>query len=137
MILCKSDDSWFLSTGVNKVEGICWLRCSRQMWHYGSFKPLPPAGDVVYGSVAIEKVKFFPVLKYRHAIVYPEFFRLESRHPILQCRLMGFDAYTAGYSNDQQIADGWVGVGSGDGATKWLHVDEIEKTEGPPPAGVF
>jgi len=93
---------------------------------------------VYYGSTDdIENVVFFPEIRYQNAKVYPEYWPTDSSEPLLRCRLMGWDARSAGYSNEQQEADGWKGVGSGDGATKWIHVDDLEKIEGPPPEGPF
>jgi len=85
----------------------------------------------------LEGIKFYPELKYRGIRVYPEYWRLDSAEPVLVCRMMGWDAQAAGFTQEQQIEDGWKGVGSGNGATKFLHVDKLEKIEGPPPEGGF
>jgi len=137
VILCNVGGKWFLSTGINRLEKVCWVRCSPQMPHFDGFQPLPPAGAVLYGNVPLQSVTFFPEMQFRGAKVNPEFWKSDSAEPILQCRLMGWDAHSAGYSHDEQVLDGWERVGSGDGAIKWVHVDELEKLEGPPPEGPF
>ena len=86
---------------------------------------------------SIVGVTFYLGIAYKNAKLYPERWTTESKEPLLRCRLMGWDAQSVGYSHEQQIADGWKGVGSGDGATKWIHVDDLEKIEGPPPEGPF
>jgi len=82
-------------------------------------------------------ITFYPELRYKGAKVYPEAWVQGTTEPILRCRLMGWDAQSVGYTMEQRRADGWKYADPRDGGTRHLHVDELEKIEGPPPEGVF
>ncbi|HNO79875.1 MAG TPA: hypothetical protein PKN33_17645 [Phycisphaerae bacterium] len=144
MILCKFNGSWFLSTGINWKKNKCWLRCGAMMPHPETFKPLPPIGAVLSGSVeGIEGVTFYPVLNYQNYEVWPQFWHRESAEPLLHCHI---DANTLsiGTTNSTEFrqrvqelqALSWK-YELREGCEKYVHVDELRKIEGPPPEGTF
>lgn len=150
MILANWQNRWFLASRANAGSDSCALVASdledlSRIGFKSEQRSFGRPGNSNFSEwriwhcwrESVNGIVFFPELRFRQAKVYPEYWSFDSSEAVLQCRLMGWDAYSAAYSNEQQIADGWIGVGSGDGATKWIHVDELEKIEGPPPEGPF
>lgn len=137
MILCRWDDEWHLASRANPQTGGCSLAFR--------LKGGAPPGFELYRYKTFwhryfptfDGLAFYPITRFRNAPVFLHWWSWEVPEPLIHCRLMGWDAHSAGYTDKQQIADGWVGAGSGDGATKWIHVDDLEKIEGPPPDGAF
>ena len=151
MILCQWHGDWFLSTGINWGRRRCWLRCGAKMPHNETFQPLPPVGMQLYGFADNpDSVIFYPELYYRGCRIWPQWWDSERQDPILRCialpsNLEDLDSdylreitrrINARYAGDVLIADGWEQIGRGE-YVKFLHVDEIEKVEGPPPEGPF
>lgn len=153
MILCQYNDKWFLSTGINQEKGICWLRCGPKMPHDETFQPLPPAGmgGVLYGYTDHpEEVIFYPEIYYAGMKVWPQAWDWERSEPILRCLAMpnsledlDSDYFRkiakeigATYPSEILRADGWEQIGRGE-YIKYIHVDDLEKIEGPPPEGPF
>lgn len=134
--LGKRQEEWFLGHANQYIQGVN-LSCPVPPRNGASLFRKSAHGMYFANFRDPSDIMFFLDIRFRNAKVHLEYWKADTFEPVFQCRLMGFDAYAAGYSNDEQIADGWVGVGSGEGATKWLHVDELEKIEGPPPEGAF
>ena len=141
MILCNWHDDWFLSTGIRKDGQVCWLRCSPRMPHPRDFKPLPPVGAVVYGNTnELDAITFFPNVRYRGHRVDLWNFDPEREEPLLKCHI---DPSELGGKGGMDVVrrlieelkrDGWL-WDMREGGTKYVHVDELEKIEGPPPKG--
>lgn len=152
MILCRYRGDWYLSTGISRERGLCTLRCSPAMPHPRDFKPLPPVGAVLYGSVPdVEEITFFPEIRRLGYPLQPVAWHTESEEPMLKCYLSNpvvgkqikeFDdlAKRAREYDERIVAlkvDGWHWPDPREGCEKYLHVDELEKVEGPPPDGPF
>ena len=75
---------------------------------------------------------FFPTIRYRGALVYPKKWNPDSAEPLLSVVMMPWDLREAGLSIDELVADGWQ-YDQRDGGEKYVHVDELEKIDGPPP----
>jgi len=151
MILCQWDGNWFLSTGINREKGICWLRCGAKMPHNETFQPLPPVGAQLYGHTDNpEDVVVYPEIYYRGCRVWPQAWFTESAEPILKCHATpdNFDdldseyfreiarRINAQFPSEVMMADGWYQIERGV-FEKLIHVDNLEKIEGPPPEGPF
>ena len=145
MMLCCRDRCWFLSTGINLEKGQCWLRCGPNMPHPVSFQPLPPAGALVYGSVPFdESIRFFPELRFQGIRVTPTGWHPKSEEPLVRCEI-GAGGLGGGRGIDpheyQRIVDELVNLGwewdYREGGQGYVHVDDLEKIEGPPPEGAF
>lgn len=119
------------------------------MPHSAHFHPLPPAGAVVYGEVPLDSdTVFYPELRFKGLPVTPLWWRPDSEEPILRVHTMPEHKYfvlspyysgpkATGEENWQRLHDdGWEPAGKGEWE-RWAHVDELEKTEGPPPEGQF
>jgi len=106
------------------------------MPHPPTFEPLPPAGAVYYGSVPLnDKIVFFPTLQYESATVYPQWWHPESEEPILFCHMMQWE--DCALSTEELRKEGWQIDDPREPARGYVHVDELEKIEGPPPEGPF
>jgi hypothetical protein len=90
-------------------------------------------------------IRFFPEIRYRGCKVYPVWWHRESSEPLLAVHLPPRDLDFSNFFvrppklDDLQRAmeaDGWQGDGR-EGWHKYVHVDELEKIEGPPPEGPF
>ncbi len=92
-----------------------------------------------------DELRLFPEIRYRGCKVYPEWWDRESSDPLLAVHLPPSDLDFSKFFvrpptlDDLQRAmeaDGWQGDGR-EGWHKYVHVDELEKIEGPPPEGPF
>lgn len=134
--LAKRHDEWFLGHANEYISGV--NLASPRIPRSESSRYRKSTHGVYFANFRDHDViTFYTEIRYKGAKVYPEQLEYRPKKLLVLCRLMGWDAYSAGYSNEQLAADGWVGVGSGDGATRWILVDELEKIEGPPPEGPF
>ncbi len=145
MILCRDDAFWYCSTGVSRDKDQCGVRCGSQMAQPDGLLPLPPAGAQRYGLRPFRGIRFFPEIRYRGCKVYPEWWHRESSEPLLAVLLLPSDLELSkffvrppafGDLQRAMEADGWHGDGR-EGWHKYVHVDELEKIEGPPPEGPF
>ena len=88
-----------------------------------------------------KEILFYPTLRWNGFLVTPMYWHKESSDPLLLCRM---ETHNFGVTNDKDYmkaverlrADGW-GVDIMEGAFKYIHVDELEKIEGPAPEGAF
>jgi hypothetical protein len=90
-------------------------------------------------------IVFFPEIRYRGCKVYPWGWQETAHEPMLQIFSDDIDASKYFKANPQVntsdlrralIADGWD-WDAREGGLKYVHVDELEKIEGPPPEGPF
>jgi hypothetical protein len=98
----------------------------------------------------LEDIALYPVIRYRGCRVWPEVWHPDAVEPLVRCRLETHDLNPAsefGRHTGSGIlpydefaarvtADGWQ-WDMREGGTKYIHVDDLEKIEGPPPAGPF
>ena len=145
VILCREGDYWYYSTGVSREKNQCGVRCGPNMLNPGGLLPLPPVGALLYGLRPFDRMIFFPEIRYRGSKVYPWGWHPTAREPILKIFADDIDAskYFIGNplvnTSDLRralIADGWD-WDAREGGFKYVHVDELEKIEGPPPEGPF
>lgn len=145
MILACWNYDWYLAEGAPGVKG-CGLRLRKAA--------IPPAGFDLYryGTFwhkyfpVTDEITFYPELRYRGCKVTPESWHLESVEPIVKCLLMPEDLDTEAMLGIKDLAAwarpkymreaGWE-WDPRDGGTKYIHVDDLEKIEGPPPKGAF
>jgi len=123
------------------------------MPHPDGFKPLPPVGALLYGSIAdVRAIRFFPVIRCRLGyLVSPVMWHPEWEEPILKCYLDNGELtqdltchndlgkWNRIYEERKAAlrADGWHWPDPREGCEKYIHVDDLEKIEGPPPDGAF
>jgi hypothetical protein len=143
MILCRWNGDWYLSTGVNAEQRTCGLRCGKEMPHPSSFQPLPPAGAVVHGRAPVRDTKFYPELRFRQVPVKPYWWQPGTSEPVLRCHVgdwipweLAHDQAKASELIEALTRDGWLWDQRA-GGWKFIHVDDLEKIEGPPPEGPF
>lgn len=151
MILCQCHENWYLSTGINHERDVCWLRAGAKTPSPEEFKPLPPVGAVRYVPVTIDsEMIFYPEIYYRAMRVWPGSRDQYQAEPILRCLAMpgsldeldsdhfrdlarGIDARSP---SEVLMADGWARTGQAE-YVMYLHIDELDLIESPPPDGVF
>ena len=114
------------------------------------FQPVPPAGALKYGSVPLSsELIFYPELYYHGLKVWPKSWDPDSSEPVLECDAMPEDGQledqyfqevleqsSIDHGGDSLLADGWDRWDKFV-YRKFIHVDELEKIEGPPPEGPF
>ena len=145
MILCQRNDGlWFLSHRVRaELPGVA-LRVGNGMPRDPSFENIPPAHAVWSGyTEALADFVFFPTLRFDGMRVFPESWASDSAEPVLR-------VWTSQHHFERPVrttqeyharmaelrAKGWA-WDEREGGTRWVHVDELDKLEGPPPVGVF
>jgi hypothetical protein len=140
MVLCRYQGRWCLAQSSQRWPG-----------KIGLFMPVCIAVDNTfcldehnryrYRSVdSLDGITFYPQLRYRGMGVAPVGWKSHSAEPIMQCMIGIPPAWTSQQRDaamEQLKAEGWRWdyrdmVGEG-----YVHVDDLEKTEGPPPAGAF
>ncbi len=92
-----------------------------------------------------DELRLFPEIRYHGCKVYPYGWHTTAREPMLQIFADDIDASKYFKANPLAnttdlrralIADGWD-WDAREGGFKYVHVDELEKIEGPPPEGPF
>lgn len=118
------------------------------MPHPESFLPLPPAGALMYGLRPFDVMVFYPEIRYRGVRVLPYSWHPTETEPVLLVDVYPYDRdlYARYFlkppkDHDEMLRalklDGWDVYDGREGAWKYVHVDELEKIEGPPPEGAF
>jgi len=109
--------------------------CEREMFHQDPTNPR----IYVWSHAPIEGTRFFPTIRYRTMPCFVESWSRDSAEPLVLCRIMpsrlphaGNLAGQLGYTCQQLRDKGWQNEHD-EGYTKYLHVDELEKIEGPLP----
>lgn len=87
---------------------------------------------------SIADITFFPEIRYRGFRVYPQGWHYESSEPLLKCYMDHSEISAGGWDATKErmcalIEDGWQ-WDQREGGIKYVHVDDLEKIEGPPPA---
>lgn len=150
LILCRWNNNWYLSSGVNRAAGICWLRSGANMPRPSHFAAVPPVGSHFYGQVPLSSdIAFFPKIYYHGLPVTPLAWSADSSEPMLHCCAMPSQGQldspyfarvleNSGSRLDANrlVADGWLNPERGV-YEKYVHVDEIEMVEGAVPDGPF
>ncbi len=142
MILCWRHPYWFLAGFSSDPQ---WR--DRFSLRLGFFMYRDPALEwravnnylysVLDRSVAMEYT-FYPEIRYKGMRVTPVGWDPKSEEPMLRCELhdlgergrQGFE--TRRRAVEELRADGWR-FDDREGGWKFVHVDELEKVEGPPP----
>jgi len=88
-----------------------------------------------------DDVLFYPLLRYQGCQVRPVSWHPESEEPLLRCaidtnEICGLEQQEYMKRVEQLRALGWH-WDYREGGTKYCHVDELEKIEGPLPVGAF
>jgi len=96
----------------------------------------------------LREFTFYPEVYYKGLPITPLWWKPDSEGPVLLAHMMPEHRYfvkspyykgpdaTAEENFNALLEDGWEPAGIGEW-TRWLHVDELEKIEGPPPEGAF
>jgi hypothetical protein len=151
MLLCKKDGLWYLAVRARAENRGCALRVGPKMPNEGGFEPVPPIGALLAKQVdAVSGITFYPDIRVHGLRVFPQAWHRDSSEPQLRCALYTneissritefkdlakrqriYDAHVQALQRD-----GWS-WDAREGGEKYVHVDELEKLEGPPPEGVF
>ena len=133
--LCRHSGFWYIAEALGPTR--CALRCGANMPGEPEFVL---AHTSTYRSRAVEiddSYTFYPHLRYMGAPVYPWAWHKTSVEPILRVRMEALRAFP-GESDEavkrrirQVVLKGWEE--DRDAATGYVHVDELEKVEGPMP----
>lgn len=111
------------------------------MPHPDSFNELPPIGAVLYGAVSADEVRFFPKLRWKGFRVTPVYWYRDSSEPLLHCRMETHELGAKSEREHERLVEdirtqGWH-WDLREGGHKYIHVDDLEKIEGPAPDGPF
>lgn len=150
MILCQYRSLWYVSTGINRDLGKASILRGPKMPHNGDLVRWEWHGQSLSMGVAVgPDLRFFPTIKLRGVEVEPWFpaWHTTSSEPLLNVMnpwntgehsLMYFGRHLENKElRDALRADGWEGSVYDGAFSKYVHVDELEKIEGPVPDGPF
>lgn len=155
MILVFWNDRWFLATKARPDKQACSLTA-------GNWQELKPLGFIerqgstgkptdsnyqerIYWTKFVPDMAtliFYPSLFFRDYQVIPwNGWHPTSEEPLLQCfidlgEIHRGEPGEGEHRIQELIDDGWQ-YNAREGALKYVHVDELEKAEGPPPEGAF
>jgi len=112
-------------------------------------KAMPRVGDYVsadnyHDGIAIDScqdITFFPEVYYRGVQVFPQHWHPESSEPLVACHMPlnvrpGETAEQSRARRQTLLDEGWT-YSAWEGLARYVHVDELQKIEGPPPEGAF
>jgi len=139
MVLAQRKGQWMLAAFAPHLNG-CNLSTNARPWHDADRFHLWQGKTYVWSNAPIAGVTFYPEIRYKGMRVYPMCWKRDTEEPILQ--LMGSSGgpgypANAGPGFDEMLkAEGWQPQ-AGDPMLGFVHVDDLEKTEGPPPKGTF
>jgi|WetSurMetagenome_2_1015567.scaffolds.fasta_scaffold858665_1 hypothetical protein len=137
LVLAQLENEWFLAAFAPHLRG-CNLSAPRQPRHNGERFQLTARGNYLWSEAPLDAVTFYPQLRYKGCGAAPVMWRQDSAEPVLYCEIGTPPAWPP-QERDAKIAElegeGWKWdrrdmIGRG-----YVHVDDLEKTEGPPPAG--
>ncbi|MCC6677887.1 MAG: hypothetical protein IT436_12140 [Phycisphaerales bacterium] len=135
MILCRYQGYWFLTPGVSRDRGTCGLQASARMPYPKHFES--PCGSMVSGAVPPDEVTFYPEARWRGHRVWPLDWDWRSSEPRLRCQLDETQLFPGGEGTYADVVEelrraGWS-WDHREGGYRYLHPDDLELVEGPPP----
>jgi len=104
------------------------------------FEPIPGVIGLHGNTTEISNITFYPEIRYKGLRVYPMWWKRDAEEPIL--RVMAGSSggdYPPGDTAafvEMLKAEGWQPQAR-DPMEGYVHVDDLEKIEGPPPDGAF
>lgn len=141
-VLAIRKGEWLLAAFAPNLRG-CNLSTVRPPLHDRERYHIWNKSVYVWSHAPLDGITFFPELKYQGCKVYPwHGWRHDSAEPILSCLIGDLRASPDETADDVRarrerlVAQGWEDGGR-DGVAGYVHVDDIEKFEGPPPDGPF
>lgn len=143
MILCRHNDRWYLAQRASGQSQGCALRVGRSMSRDAGFRDVGNR-DLSMQLHSLDDITFYPQISYKGLRVYPwSGWHPDSAEPVLHVMAGSFQAYPGEpperveARRQELLAKGWHDGGYRDGVYGYLHVDDLEKIEGPPPTGSF
>jgi len=143
-ILCKWEGHWCLaqrarpesqgcSLAVQNAIGALLASVGFQRYTYGTFWHRHFPG--------IAGITFYPEVYYRGVQVFPQHWHPESSEPLVACHMPlnvrpGETAEQSRARRQTLLDEGWT-YSAWEGLARYVHVDELQKIEGPPPEGAF
>lgn len=142
MILARRKDDWFLAAAAPHIRG-CNLSMPAKPKHDSEYFHLWNGIIYVWSHAPLDGITFYPELRYKGMKVCPwNGWQPGTSEPILNVMTGSYYAYP-GESRElaearkrELLAEGWYDGGR-DGMAGYVHVDKLEKIEGPPPEGAF
>lgn len=143
MLLCLRHGYWYIAARYDEADPTCTLLVGPQMLREEGFRE-PPVGDQLgAGVIDLSGIRFYPRLSLDGMRVFPECWSSDSAEPVLRV-WSGQEHFERPVRTTQEYlarisdlrAKGWE-WDEREGGTRWVHVDELDKLEGPPPVGVF
>jgi hypothetical protein len=135
MMLARRHDEWYLAAFAAHIAG-CNLSTTRKPRHDTSEFHLWRDKVWVWSNAPTNGVLFFPRLLWNRRTVTPVYWHQESTEPLLLCRMETHDLGARNEKEYQQMAKEMRTLGWDwdlrEGGHKYIHVDDLEKIEGPP-----
>lgn len=148
MILCTWNGEWVLC-GRGPANGVgCGMGVRPSLASWAQSHGMTRAGTGAFWSKAVSHtggIRFFTELRFRGNKVYPQAWHPTAGEPLVKVfapSISGRDYFFANPPTTAEDfyralrADGWD-WSEREGGTRYCHVDELEKIEGPPPEGPF
>lgn len=139
LVLAQKDDHWFLAAFAAHIQG-CNLSTTLLPFDNRDRFAKHFSGVFVRSNAPLEGITFYPRLRFRGQIVVPWGWKPDTSEPILHVFMDSLEFPKVGDTGAtiaQLERQGWGNVDPREGAFRYVHVDELEKTEGPPPEGPF
>lgn len=139
MVLAKRRDEWFLAAFAPHIKG-CNLSTNRKPLHKRDQFHHWRGNVFVQSHAPLDDIVFYPELLYHGYRVYPEWWDSDRHEPLIHC-VTGSDSWRRPIRTEADLhemiaelkADGWEYNPKDQDARRYIHVDELEKVEGPPP----
>jgi hypothetical protein len=150
-ILCEYKGKCYLCGGSADPQWLGWVSLiGRRDWQLPNGLDWQREDVRAYAALKphqVSGVRFFPTILYRGCKVRPRYWHREAAQPLLLISMWIDDLILEKYfvkppANDAfaiqaaMEADGWS-WDLREGGDKYVHVDELEKIEGPPPQGAY
>lgn len=144
MILCRWRDEWGIAQRLQPSSSGCSIAIRNAVGPLFQRFGFVPYVHNTYWHRSFDQMSdilFYPQLRWQGFQVTPVCWNRESTEPLVLCRM---ETQSLGAKSDKEyerlVADmrtmGWH-WDLMEGGHKYIHVDELEKIDGPPPEGAF
>lgn len=144
-VLANRDGEWFLAAFAPHLSE-CNLSTPIQPVHNSELFHIWKESIYVQSHASLDRIVFYPEVLYRGIRVWPSHWDLKSSELMVSCRMMPddvdqlklFGCETPDYTTFHALMtnDGWR-WDMRDGGVRYIHINDLEKIEGPLPDGVL
>jgi len=131
---------WFLAAFAPHIRG-CNLSTAHRPTNDTDRFHLWQGQIWVWSHAPLDGITFYPEVYYHGVQVFPQHWHPESNEPRVACHMPlnvrpGETAEQSRARRQTLLDEGWA-YSAWEGLARYVHVDELQKIEGPPPEGAF